>query len=200
MNPKIDAYLKRTKTWRPEVEKLRSIILGRKLTEELKWGKPCYSFEKRNVVIIIPLKEHCALMFCKGSLLKDAEGILAKPGENTQAGRWIKFANIHEITRRKSILKSYIDEAIEAEKSGLKVNYKATSDYTVPEELQNKFNENPSFKKAFTALTPGRQRAYILHFSAAKQSTTRTSRIEKCVPQILKGKGLNDDYISKKKK
>jgi uncharacterized protein YdeI (YjbR/CyaY-like superfamily) len=192
MNPKVDGYLRKSKKWQEELEKLRMIILDCQLTEELKWGKPCYTFQKSNIVVIIPLKEYCALMFCKGALLNDANGILIKPGENTQAGRWIKFTNVREIVEMETILKAYIYEAIEVEKAGLKVNYKKTSEFIIPEEFQNKLDEIPALKTAFDALTPGRQRAYILYFSAPKQSKTRESRVEKCMQQILNGKGLND--------
>ena len=192
MNPKVDAFLKETTQWREEIKKLRKILLGFELTEELKWSKPCYAFQGSNVNIIIPLKESCALMFCKGALLKDAKGILTKPGENTQAGRWIKFTNVREIGRLEPALKAYVHEAIEAEKAGLKVNYKKTAQFKIPEEFKNKMDENPALKTAFRALTPGRQRAYLIYFSAAKQSKTRESRVEKCRKQILNGKGLND--------
>jgi uncharacterized protein YdeI (YjbR/CyaY-like superfamily) len=192
MNPKVDGYLRKSKKWQEELEKLRMIILDCQLTEELKWGKPCYTFQKSNIVVIIPLKEYCALMFCKGALLNDANGILIKPGENTQAGRWIKFTNVREIVEMETILKAYIYEAIEVEKAGLEVNYKKTSEFIIPEEFQNKLDEIPALKTAFDALTPGRQRAYILYFSAPKQSKTRESRVEKCMQQILNGKGLND--------
>ncbi|HEV2328304.1 MAG TPA: YdeI/OmpD-associated family protein [Verrucomicrobiae bacterium] len=191
-NPRVDAYLRKAKQWQEEMAKLRSIILDCGLTEELKWGKPCYTFQKSNTVIIIPFKESCALMFCKGALLKDARGILTKPGENTQAGRWIKFTSVQEIVKMKSVLKAYIQEAIEAEKAGLKVKFKKTSEFKIPEEFQNKLNKIPALKAAFAALTPGRQRGYLLYFSAAKQSETRESRIEKCMDLIFDGKGLND--------
>lgn len=191
-NSKVDAYFNNAKQWQKELKKLRTIVLGCHLTEELKWGKPCYAFQESNTVILIPLKECCALMFCKGALLKDDRGILSKPGENTQAGRWIKFTSVQEITGMGTTLKAYINEAIEAEKAGLKVNFKKITEFAVPEELQNKLDQLPALKKAFNALTPGRQRAYLLYFSAARQSKTRTSRVEKCMPQILKGKGLND--------
>jgi len=191
-NPKVDGFLRKAKQWRTEMEKLRAIILDPRLTEDLKWGKPCYTFQKSNLFIIIPLKETCALMFCKGALLKDADGILLKPGENTQAGRWVKFTALREIARMEAILKAYINEAIDAEKAGLKVQFKKSADFKIPEELQNKLDEIPDLKTAFAALTPGRQRAYILHFSAPKQSKTRESRVEKCLRQIFNGKGLND--------
>jgi uncharacterized protein YdeI (YjbR/CyaY-like superfamily) len=192
MNPKVDGYLRKSKKWQEELQKLRMLILDCQLTEELKWGKPCYTFQKSNVVVIIPLKDSCALMFCKGALLNDANGILIKPGEHTQAGRWIKFTNVRDIVEMETILKAYIYEALEVEKANLKVNYKKTSEFIIPEELQNKLDEIPALKTAFDALTPGRQRAYILYFSAPKQSKTRASRVEKCRQQILNGKGLND--------
>jgi uncharacterized protein YdeI (YjbR/CyaY-like superfamily) len=192
MNPKADVYFTKAKNWQPEMKKLRTIILDCQLTEELKWAKPAYTLQKKNVVIIIAMKEHCALMFCKGALLKDAHGLLTKPGENTQAGRWIKFNSVRAIAEMEPILKAYIHEAIAAEKAGLDVTFKKITDFQIPEELQNKLDESPAFKTAFDALTPGRQRGYLLYFSAAKQSKTRTSRVEKCTPQILNGKGLND--------
>jgi uncharacterized protein YdeI (YjbR/CyaY-like superfamily) len=192
MNPKADVYFSKAKNWQPEMKKLRTIILDCQLTEELKWAKPAYTLQKKNVVIIIAMKEHCALMFCKGALLKDAHGLLTKPGENTQAGRWIKFNSVRAIAEMEPILKAYIHEAIAAEKAGLDVTFKKITDFQIPEELQNKLDKSPAFRTAFDALTPGRQRGYLLYFSAAKQSKTRTSRVEKCTPQILKGKGLND--------
>src|SRR5258708_18863488 len=192
---KVGVYLTNAKKWQNEMKKLRRIILDCQLTEELKWGKPCYTFQKKNVVIIIALKEHCALAFCKGALLKDANGILVKIGENTQAGRWIKFNSFREILEMGPILKSYIHEAIEAEKAGLEVTYKKTADFKIPEKFQHKLDEIPSLKTAFHSLTPGPQRGYLLYFSAPKQSKTRASRVEKSMQQILNGKGL-DDYIS----
>jgi uncharacterized protein YdeI (YjbR/CyaY-like superfamily) len=192
MNPKVDAYLSRAKKWREEMEKLRAIVIGCRLTEELKWGKPCYTFQESNVVLIIGFKEHCALLFCKGALLKDANGILIKPGENTQAARQLRFTNVREIVKMTPILKAYLHEAIEVEKAGLEVNYIKNTELIFPEEFQNKLDENPASKAAFKALTPGRQRAYNIYFSAPKQSKTRMSRVEKCMPQILDGKGLND--------
>jgi len=192
MNPKVDVYLSKAKKWQEELKKLRMIILDCQLTEELKWGKPCYTFQKRNIVVIIPLKEYCALLFFKGALLNDANGILIKPGENTQAGRQIRFTNVREIVEMETILKAYIYEAIEVEKAGLKVNFKKNTELIIPEEFKNKLDEIPALKTAFDALTPGRQRAYILYFSAPKQSKTRESRVEKCMQQILNGKGLND--------
>jgi uncharacterized protein YdeI (YjbR/CyaY-like superfamily) len=191
-NPRVDVYLRKAKKWQKEFEKLRMIILDCPLTEELKWGKPCYTFQQSNIVIIQGFKEFCALLFAKGALLKDRNRILEKPGESTQAARRIPFRNVREIVEMEPILKAYIHEAIAAEKAGLKVNFK-TNPEPVPEELQNKLDKIPALKTAFAGLTPGRQRGYILYFSAAKQSKTREARVEKCVPQILKGKGLNDE-------
>jgi uncharacterized protein YdeI (YjbR/CyaY-like superfamily) len=195
MNPKVDVYFSKAEKWQEELKKLRTIILDCQLTEELKWGKPCYTFQKSNIVIIVGFKEYCALLFCKGALLNDANGILIKPGENTQAARQIRFTNVREIVEMEPILKAYIYEAIEVEKAGLEVNFKKATEFVIPEEFQNKLAEIPALKSAFDALTPGRQRAYILYFSAPKQSKTRESRVEKCMPQILNGKGLNDEYI-----
>jgi len=192
MNPKVDAYLSKAKKWQTELAKLRMFILDCQLTEELRWGKPCYTFQKTNIVLIIGFKEYCALLFCKGVLLNDANGILIKPGENTQAARQIRFTNVREIVEMEPILKAYIYEAIEVEKAGLKVNFTKNTELIFPEEFQNKLDENPALKTAFDALTPGRQRAYNLYFSAPKQSKTRESRVEKCMQQILNGKGLND--------
>jgi uncharacterized protein YdeI (YjbR/CyaY-like superfamily) len=192
MNPKVDVFLSKAKKWQEEFEKLRMIILDCDLTEELKWGWPCYTFQKSNIVLINGFKEYCALLFFKGALLNDANGILNKIGENTQAGRQIRFTNVREIVEMETILKAYIYEAIEVEKAGLKVNFKKTTEFIIPEEFQNKLDEIPALKTAFDALTPGRQRAYILYFSAPKQSKTRESRVEKCMQQILNGKGLND--------
>ncbi|MHB9148011.1 MAG: YdeI/OmpD-associated family protein [Candidatus Amoebophilus sp.] len=192
MNPKVDAYLSKSKKWQEELEKLIMIILDCQLTEELKWGIPCYMFQKSNIVVMHAFKEYCALLFFKGALLNDDNGILIKPGKNTQAGRQIRFTNGCEIVEVELILKAYIYESIEVEKAGLKVNYKKTTEFIIPEEFQNKLDEIPALKTAFDALTPGRQRAYILYFSAPKQSKTRQSRVEKCMQQILNGKGLND--------
>src|SRR4029453_15465365 len=191
-NPKVDTFLRRAKQWREEFEKLRRIVLECGLTEEMKWGHPCYTFEKSNIVLIHGFREYCALLFFKGALLKDPNGILIQQTENMQAARQIRFTNLREIAEMEPILKAYIKEAIEVEKAGMEVNYKKTSEFKVPEEFQNKLNNTPALKTAFAALTPGRQRRYILYFSAAKQSKTRESRIEKCAPQILHGKGLND--------
>jgi uncharacterized protein YdeI (YjbR/CyaY-like superfamily) len=192
LNPKVDEYLGKAKKWREEMDKLREIILDDQLTEELKWGKPCYTFQKSNIVIIQGFKEYCAIMFFKGALLKDDNGVLIKPGKSTQAGRQIRFTNAQEIIEMESIIKSYIHEAIEVEKAGLKVHFKNTSDFKIPEEFQNALDEMPDLKTAFDALTPGRQRAYLHYFSSAKQSKTRKSRVERYIQHILHGKGLND--------
>ncbi|UMR34427.1 YdeI/OmpD-associated family protein [Paenibacillus polymyxa] len=192
MNPKVDVYLGKVNKWKAEMEKLRAIMLDCQLTEELKWGKPCYTFQNSNIAIIQGFKEHCALMFFKGALLNDPNGILIKPGEDTQAGRQIRFTNVEEIFEMETILKAYIIEAVEVEKAGLKVDFKKNTELIFPEEFQAKLDENPALKTAFAALTPGRQRAYIMHFAAPKQSKTRESRIEKCMQDILAGKGLND--------
>ena len=192
MNPKVDFYFNKAKKWQEEFKKLRTIILDCGLTEELKWGCPCYAFEKRNIVLIHGFKEYCALLFFKGALLNDAKGILVQQTKNVQAARQIRFTSVREIVKLKPALKAYIHQAIEVEKAGLKVNFKKATEFTVPEEFQNKLNKNRALKTAFYALTPGRQRAYILHFSAPKQSKTREARVEKSMPQILNGKGLND--------
>ena len=199
-NPKVDFYFAKAKKWQKEIGTLRRIILECDLTEELKWGKPFYTFQDGNVAVIWGFKEHCALGFCKGALLKDPRSLLVAPGENTQAVRKIQFTGVQEIVALESILKAYIRDAIAVEKAGLEVSYKKTSDFALPEELKKKQATDLAFKTAFAALTPGRQRGYILHFSAPKQSKTRESRIEKCRPQIFKGKGLNDDYKMRKTK
>jgi uncharacterized protein YdeI (YjbR/CyaY-like superfamily) len=193
MNRKIDGYFTKSKRWRQELEKLRMIVLDCPLTEEVKWGCPCYTFQESNIVLIHEFKEYCALLFFKGALLKDARGILIQQTKNVQAARQIRFTRVQEIVAMEPILKAYIREAIELEKAGLKVNLKKTSDYEIPEELQNKLDEIPALKTAFAALTPGRQRGYIVHFSQPKQSKTREARVEKCMPRILGGKGLLDD-------
>jgi uncharacterized protein YdeI (YjbR/CyaY-like superfamily) len=192
MNPKVDGYLRKNKKWQKELEKLRKILLDCQLTEELKWGVPCYSFQKSNIVLIHVFKEYCALLFFKGALLKDAKGILVQQTKNVQAARQIRFTSVREIVKMEPILKAYIKEAIEVEKAGLKVNFKKTTEFIIPEEFQNKLDEVSALKTAFDALTPGRQRAYILYFSAPKQSKTRESRVEKSMKQILNGRGLND--------
>ena len=192
MNPKVDGYLRKNKKWREELEKLRTIVLDCGLAEEVKWKVPCYTFQNSNIVLIHVFKEYCALLFIKGALLKDAKGILIQQTENTQAARQIRFNNVQEIVEMEPILKVYINEAIEVEKAGLEVDFKKTSEFNIPEEFQKKLDENPALKTAFESLTPGRQRAYILYFSAAKQSKTRESRVEKYMQQILDGKGLQD--------
>jgi uncharacterized protein YdeI (YjbR/CyaY-like superfamily) len=192
-SPQVDFYFDKANKWQKELKKLRAIVLDCPLTEELKWGVPCYTFQERNVVLIHGFKEYCALLFMKGALLKDAKGILIQQTENVQAARQIRFTNVREIVEKGPTLKAYISEAIEAEKAGLKVKLKKTSEFAIPEQFHKQLDETPALKTAFAALTPGRQRGYLLHFSAAKQSKTLESRIEKCTPQILKGKGLLDD-------
>jgi uncharacterized protein YdeI (YjbR/CyaY-like superfamily) len=191
-NPKVDWYFVKNKTWSNEIETMRAIVLDCGLNEELKWGCPCYTLGESNIVLIHVFKEYCAFLFFKGALLKDPKGILVQQTKNVQAARQIRFTNVKEIVKLRSALKTYILEAVKVEKAGLKVELKKTSEFEMPEEFQNKLNEAPSLKKAFYALTPGRQRGYLLYFSQAKQSQTRESRIKKYIPQILKGKGLND--------
>ncbi|MGR3205409.1 YdeI/OmpD-associated family protein [Bacillus glycinifermentans] len=192
MNPKVDEFLSQATKWKEEYEKLRNIVLDCELTEEFKWMHPCYTFNHKNIVLIHGFKEYCALLFHKGALLKDPHGILIQQTENVQAARQIRFTNVQEIVEMETILKAYINEAIEVEKAGLEVEFKKTTEFAIPEELQHKFDEIPSLKTAFEALTPGRQRAYIFYFSQAKQSKTRESRVEKYVQKILDGKGLKD--------
>src|SRR5438874_9455585 len=192
MNPKADWFFTKATEWQEEFEKLRNVCLDCGLTEELKWGVPCYTFEKRNIVLIHGFKEYCALLFFKGALLDDANGILIQQTKNVQAARQIRFTNVRQIVKMEPILKAYIFEAIEVEKAGLKVPLKKTTNFKIPEEFHNKLDKIPALKTAFDALTPGRQRAYIFYFSQPKQSKTRQSRVEKCMKQILKGKGLND--------
>lgn len=192
MNPKVDWYFEKASQWQKEYGKLRKIILDTGLTEELKWGNPCYTFNKRNIVLIHGFKEYCALLFFKGALLKDTNGILIQQTENVQAARQIRFTNLKEITKLEPVIKAYIYQATEVEKAGLKVNLKKASEYKVPEEFQTKLEKNLNLKTAFKALSPGRQRSYLFYFSQPKQSKTRESRIEKSIPQILDGKGLND--------
>lgn len=190
MNTNITAteFFAKAKTWQQELKKLRAIVKSTGLKEEIKWGKPTYTLDGTNVVIFVPLKEHLALMYCKGALLKDARKLLQDIGQS-QGNRWMKFGSLAEITKLEPAIKSYIREAIKNEKSGVKVKYKETSDFPVPDELKAKFAKTPSFKKAFESLTPGRQRGYLIYFAGAKQSKTRESRIEKSTPAILKGKG-----------
>src|SRR5579862_2031906 len=192
MNPEVDFFFRKAKRWREEFEKLRAIILQHELTEELRWGKPCYTFQKSNVVLMHGFKEYCALLFIKGSLLKDAHGVLVQQTENVQAGRQIRFTDVREIVEMEPVLKAYLEEAIAVEKSGVKVNFKKASEFKVPEEFQAQLDKIPALKKAFAALTPGRQKGYLLYFSAAKQSKTRELRVGKCMQQILDGKGLED--------
>jgi uncharacterized protein YdeI (YjbR/CyaY-like superfamily) len=191
-NPKVDFFFTKAKKWQAEFKKLRMIILDSPLTEQLKWGKPCYTFQNSNIVIIQGFKEYCALLFWKGALLKDDDGILIQQTENVQAARQIRFTNLQQVVELEPILKAFIKEAIGVEKAGLQVPYKKTSEFKMPEEFQNKLDKIPALKAAFKALTPGRQRGYLLYFSAPKQSKTRESRVEKCMQQILNGKGLND--------
>ena len=191
-NPAVDKVVSKTKEWREETEALRALALGCGLTEELKWGKPCYSFQGSNVAIIQGFKEYCALLFTKGVLLRDAKGLLVRPGENTQAARQLRFTDLRAIVALKPTINAYLEEAIAAEKAGLKVEFKAITELTLTPELQKQLDENSALKTAFDALTPGRRRAYHLFFSGAKQSATRAARVEKCVPRILAGTGLND--------
>jgi uncharacterized protein YdeI (YjbR/CyaY-like superfamily) len=192
MNPKVDFYFTKAKTWQKEIEQLRTIVLDCDLTETLKWGCPCYTYEDSNVVLIHTFKEYCALLFFKGALLKDPKEILIQQTENVQAARQMRFTSLQEITKLKTTIKAYIKGAIAAEKSGLKVELKKTSEFSMPDEFKQVLKEDAALKKAFNALTPGRQRGYLLHFSSAKQSKTREARIEKCIPDIMEGKGLND--------
>jgi uncharacterized protein YdeI (YjbR/CyaY-like superfamily) len=192
MHPKVDKFFSKAKKWHKEYEKLRTIVLDCGLTEEYKWMHPCYTFNGKNIVVIQGFKEYCALLFFKGVLLHDSKRILIQQTKNVQAGRQIRFTNVKEIVEIEPIIKSYIYEAVEVEKAGLKVKMKKTSDYKIPEEFQNKLDEMPALKTAFESLTPGRQRGYIYYFSQAKQSKTRASRVEKNMQQILAGKGLND--------
>ena len=192
MNPKVDWYFIKSEKWQKELEKLRMIVLDCLLTEELKWGVPCYTFQKSNILLIHVFKEYCAVLFIKGALLNDDDDVLIQQTENVQATRQIRFSNVQEIVEMEAILKAYIYEAIEVEKAGLKVSFKKTIELIIPEEFQHKLDEIPALKTAFNALTPGRQRAYNLYFSAPKQSKTRTLRVEKYMQQIINGKGLND--------
>jgi uncharacterized protein YdeI (YjbR/CyaY-like superfamily) len=192
MNHKVDFFFSKAEKWQEEYKKLRTIILDCGLTEEYKWMHPCYTFQESNIVLIHGFKEYCAILFIKGALLKDARGILIQQTENVQAARQIRFTNVREIVELEPILKAYIHEAIEVEKAGLKVNYKKATEFSIADEFQNKLDENPALETAFYALSPGRQRAYLLYFSAPKQSKTREARVGKCMQPILNGKGLND--------
>jgi len=191
-NSKVDAFMENEQKWRGEFEKLRAIVLDCGLTEELKWGVPCYTTDNKNVVLIHGFKDYCAILFVKGALLKDTQRILVQQTENVQAGRQVRFTGVDDIAAREAVLKDYIREAVEIEKAGLEVDFKKSTEYAIPEELQSKFNENPALKTAYEALTPGRQRAYLLYFSQPKQAKTRQTRVERYAPQILAGKGLND--------
>ncbi|GAB0157934.1 YdeI family protein [Chryseobacterium sp. Alg-005] len=192
MNPKADFFFNNAGPWQKKFEKLRAILLDTGLEEEVKWGCPCYTYHGKNIVLIHGFKEYCALLLFKGALLKDTDNILIQQTENVQAARQIRFTGLQEINDLEKVIKMYVYEAVEVEKSGLQVKMKKTREFEIPEEFQNKLNESPELQEAFEALTPGRQRAYLLHFSSAKQTKTRESRIEKYIPQILKGKGLND--------
>ena len=192
MNKKVDFYFTKSVKWQKELELLRKIILDCGLTEELKWGVPCYTYDNANIVLIHEFKEYCAVLFFKGALLNDSHRILIQQTANVQGARQVRFTNTGQITKLKAALKAYIFEAIEVEKSGLKVNFKKTAEFKMPEEFSTRLKKDPKLKTAFNSLTPGRQRAYLLHFAAAKQAKTRESRIEKNIPQILNGKGLND--------
>ena len=189
MNPKVDFFFNKAKQWQKEFEELRRILLNCELTEELKWGVPCYTFEDHNIVLIHGFKDYCAVLFFKGVLLKDEIGVLVQQTENVQATRQIRFTDVEEIVEMEPLIKAYVNEAIEVEKAGLKVEYKETTEFNMPQEFQNKLDQLPELKTAFEALTPGRQRAYLLYFSSAKQSKTREARVEKYKQQILDGKG-----------
>src|SRR5271170_3645290 len=192
MNPKVEFFFSKAKTWQKELKKLRKIILDCGLTEELKWGCPCYSFQKKNIILIHGFKDYCAYLFFKGALMKDEHGILIQQTPNVQVPRQVRFTNTKEITKLASTLKAYIKEAIELEKSGVKATLKKVSEYSIPEEFQNKLDENPALKKAFYALTPGRQRGYLYNFSQPKLARTREERVEKYTKQIMMGKGIDD--------
>lgn len=189
---KVDAFLNRETNWQEEFAELRSIALECELTEELKWGVPCYTFQNSNIVLIHGFKTYCAMLFIQGALLKDDKNILIRQTENVQSARQVRFTSLSEITGMRDVLKDYIQAAIEVQKAGLKVDFKKTKEFAVPEEFQIKLDNMPALKTAFEALTPGRQRGYLLHFSSAKQSKTREARIEKAMPKILEGKGLDD--------
>jgi uncharacterized protein YdeI (YjbR/CyaY-like superfamily) len=191
-NPKVDFFFNKAKKWQQETEQLRTIILGCGLNEELKWGCPCYTYQQSNIVLIHTFRDYCALLFFKGALLKDTNGILIQQTDNVQAARQIRFTGLMEIIEKEVTVRAYVREAIEVEKAGLKVELKQTTEFTIAEEFQSKLDAIPALKTAFNGLTPGRQRAYLLHFAAPKQSKTREARVEKCIPQILDGKGLND--------
>ncbi len=192
MNPKVDFYFNKAKKWQEEVTELRKIVLDCELKEELKWGKPCYTFQDANILLIHDFKDYCAILFMKGALLKDAKDILIQQTENVQSARQIRFTSLPQIIKMKTTIKAYIKEAIKVEKSGLNVDLKKTAEFNMPNEFKSKLDKSSSLKKAFESLTPGRQRGYLLYFSSAKQSKTCEERVEKYIPQILKGKGLDD--------
>ena len=194
-NPKVDAFLARAKVWRDEMEALRELVLDCGLAEEIKWGKPCYTHQGGNVAILQPFKPHLALMFFKGTLMRDPEGILVSQGAHSQAAKRLEIKSVEQVATMADVVRAYVREAIELEKSGVKVDFDAKAKLVFPEELTNRMHADPDFAAAFRALTPGRQRAYNLHFSAPKQSKTRAARIEKCLPNILEGRGLNDSRI-----
>lgn len=191
-NPKVDAYFSRRDSWQEEFTRLRRILLDTGLSEDLKWGEPCYTLDGANIVLIHGFKDYCALLFFKGALMSDTAGVLIQQTKNVQAARQIRFTSADEISGMENVLKAYVAEAAEIERSGAKIDFKSTDEFAVPEEFQAKIDSTPSLKTAFEALTPGRQRAYLLHFAQPKQAKTRESRIEKAMPQILAGKGLND--------
>jgi uncharacterized protein YdeI (YjbR/CyaY-like superfamily) len=191
-NPKVDSFLKRQDKWRPEFEKLRAILLGSGLTEDLKWGQPCYALDDKNVALIHGFKEYCAILFMKGALLKDPKGVLIQQTKNVQSARQIRFTSVQEVTKLAKTVETYVREAIEVERAGLKVQRKKTEDFELPEEFESKLAKNAKLRAAFAALTPGRQRGYIFHFSQPKLSTTRAARVDKHIPRILEGLGLDD--------
>ena len=194
MNSKVDAFLRKAKQWREEMTRLRGIVRSvPELAEEMKWGHPCYTFEGGNVVLIHGFKEYCALLFFKGALLKDAKGILVQQTENVQGARQVRFRNVGEVEKLARVLKDYIKDAVEVERRGLKVEYKGTDAFKMPEEFRERLDGDARLKKAFEALTPGRQRGYLLYFAGAKQATTREARVERCAPRILEGMGLKDE-------
>jgi len=192
MNPKVDFYFTKAESWKTEIEKLRNIVLECGLEEVLKWGCPCYTHNNANIVLIHTFKEYCALLFFKGALLNDPHGLLIRQTENVQAARQIRFTSLREIIKKEKMIKEYIYEAVEVEKAGLKVKLKKPSEFPMADEFKSALSKNPKLRKAFETLTPGRQRAYLLYFAAPKQSKTREARVEKYIPQIVKGKGLND--------
>lgn len=192
MNPKVDFFFEKTGAWQAEFKQLRTLVLNCGLTEELKWGQPCYCLDKANIVLIHGFKEYCALLFFKGALLSDPEGILIQQTANVQAARQLRFTNLKDIKTQAATIKAYIYEDIEVEKAGLKVALKKTAAFDIPQEFKIQLDQQPALKKAFEALTPGRQRAYLFHFAQAKQSKTRASRVEKYIPRIMEGKGLDD--------